>query len=325
MKQIDEDIKTGQFQTCYLLFGEEDYLKRQYKHKLLDALTQPGDTMNFSSYEGDGTSVGELIDLAETLPFFADRRVILVTDSGFFKKSNEELAQYLTQLPESVCFLFVEREVDKRSKTYKAAAKAGRAVEFRMPDEKTIARWMGARLKEANKTISKEAWAEFVSRTDENMENMDREMEKLLSYTVDREHIALEDVRAVCTQQTQTKIFDMISAVAAKDGKKVMLLYQDLLSAKEPPMRILYLIVRQFRQMIVIKELSGKRTDTFTIAKRVGMPDFAVRKNLGLCKNFTMEQMRRLLADAAALEERVKTGRMDERMAVELLMLSYVK
>lgn len=91
--------------------------------------------------------------------------------------------------------------MDKRTKTCKAVQKAGRAVEFTMPDEKTLARWMGARLKQAKKTISREAWAEFLKRTDESMENMDREMEKLLSYTLDKDHIDLEDVQAICVQQ----------------------------------------------------------------------------------------------------------------------------
>ena len=325
MKQIDEDIRSGQFQKLYLLYGDEDYLKRQYKHKLLDALVTPGDTMNFSVYEGNGISVGELIDLAETMPFFADRRVILVTDSGFFNKSCDELADYLGELQDTVCFIFVESQVNKRVRTYKAAQKAGRVVEFTMPDEKTIAHWMGTRLKAEKKTISKEAWAEFLQRTNGSMENMDREMEKLLTYTIDREHISLEDVQAICTQQVQTKIFDMISAIAARDGKKAMLLYRDLLSAKEPAMRILYLIVRQFRQMMVIKEMASARADARTIAKRVGIPDFAVRRNLGLCRNFTMEQMEQILRDAADLEERVKTGRMEEEMAVELLMMKYGK
>ena len=323
MKTIDEDIATGQFQKVYLLYGDEDYLKLQYKNKLLAALTTPGDTMNFSSYEGEGISVGELIDLAETLPFFAERRVILVSDSGFFKKSKDDLAEYLLQLPDTVCFLFVEREVDKRTKTCKAVQKAGRAVEFTMPDEKTLARWMGARLKQAKKTISREAWAEFLKRTDESMENMDREMEKLLSYTLDKDHIDLEDVQAICVQQIQTKIFDMISAIAAKDSRKVMLLYQDLLAARESPMRILYLIVRQFRQMMVIQEMAQQRRDIKTIAKQVGMPDFAVRRNMGLCKNFTREQMYGLLRDAAEFDEKIKTGRIDDQMAVELLMMKY--
>lgn len=97
----------------------------------------------------------------------------------------------------------------------------------------------------------------------------------------------------------------------------------DLLAARESPMRILYLIVRQFRQMMVIQEMAQQRRDIKTIAKQVGMPDFAVRRNMGLCKNFTREQMYGLLRDAAEFDEEIKTGRIDDQMAVELLMMKY--
>ena len=76
MKSIDEDIKTGQFQNVYLLYGEEAYLKRQYKEKLLKAMVTQGDTMNFSAYEGKDINPKELIDLSETLPFFKEKRMI---------------------------------------------------------------------------------------------------------------------------------------------------------------------------------------------------------------------------------------------------------
>lgn len=69
MKSIQEDIKTGNFKQSYLLFGEEAYLKQQYKEKLLNALNPDGDTMNFSRYEGKGIDVKQVIDLCETMPF----------------------------------------------------------------------------------------------------------------------------------------------------------------------------------------------------------------------------------------------------------------
>lgn len=84
MKSLQEDLKTGNFKTAYLLYGEEAYLRQQYKDKLLKAFNPDGDTMNFSRYEGKGIEVREMIDLCETLPFFADHRVILVENSGFF-------------------------------------------------------------------------------------------------------------------------------------------------------------------------------------------------------------------------------------------------
>ena len=87
MKTIDNDIKAGEFKKVYLLYGEERYLIRQYRDKLIKAMVKENDTMNFSSFEGDGISQKEIIDLAETLPFFADRRVILIEDAGIFKKN----------------------------------------------------------------------------------------------------------------------------------------------------------------------------------------------------------------------------------------------
>lgn len=85
MQRINEDIKSGQFRQIYLLYGEESYLRKQYRDRLKDAMTEDGDTMNYSYFEGKDISVGAVIDLAETLPFFADRRVIVVENSGLFK------------------------------------------------------------------------------------------------------------------------------------------------------------------------------------------------------------------------------------------------
>ena len=69
LKNIQEDIKTGNFKQAYLLYGEEAYLKQQYKHKLVQALNPEDDTMNFNHYEGRNIDVKELIDLCETMPF----------------------------------------------------------------------------------------------------------------------------------------------------------------------------------------------------------------------------------------------------------------
>lgn len=325
MKSIDEDIKNGQFKKIYLLYGDEDYLKKQYRDKLLHALVAEGDTMNFAKYDGQNVSVGELIDLAETLPFFAERRVILVTDSGFFKSSEEQLALYFAEIQDTTCMIFVESEVDKRSKTYKAAAKAGSAVDFSMPDERMLTSWMMARVKQAGKTMTQEAWTEFFDRTNDSMDHMNLEMEKLLSYVYDKDSITLADVEAICTKQMHSKVFDMISFIASKNLPKVLELYHDMLAAKEPPIRILALIIRQFDQMYLMKDMASQGMNVSTIASKLGSRDFIVRKNLGLARNFTMEQIRALLEDAADLDERAKTGRINDRMAVELLMVQYSK
>ena len=137
LQQLLEDIKNGSFARVYLLYGEETYLRLQYRDKLKKALIPDGDTMNYHYFEGKGIETAQLIDLAETLPFFAERRVIVVENSGLFKKATEDLAEYFKAPAPSVCFVFVETEVDKRGRLYKAVRDTGRVVEFARQNEAT--------------------------------------------------------------------------------------------------------------------------------------------------------------------------------------------
>lgn len=323
MKTIDEDIRNGQFQSVYLLCGEEAYLKKQYKDKLKRAMADPDDSMNFSAYEGKGINPKEVIDLAETLPFFADRRVILIENSGFFKNSCEELAEYMPQIPETTHFIFVEDEIDKRSKLYKAVKNAGKIVEFTSQTEELLTRWVLTRIKKEEKNITGSVMQLFLNKVGNDMGNIDRELEKLLCYCMEKEVIEAADVEAVTTEQTTNKVFDMVNAIAEHNQRKALDLYYDLLTLKEPPMRIMYLISRQFQILLNIKDMSGKGFDNAAMAKNAGIPPFAVRRNLSQAKGFTMQQLKQAIRDGVDYEEAVKTGRMNDQMAVELFLMKY--
>ena len=86
---ISEDIKNRTFKPVYLIFGDEGYLRENYRRRLTEALVTPGDTLNWASYSGAGVSAKEVVSLASTMPFMAEKRVILVRDSGWFKTSCE--------------------------------------------------------------------------------------------------------------------------------------------------------------------------------------------------------------------------------------------
>lgn len=323
MKTIDNDIKMGQLKNVYLLYGTEDYLKRQYRDKLKHALVEPDDTMNFSAYEGKDINPKELIDLSETLPFFKEKRMILVENSGFFKNSCDDLAEYMSQVPESTCFVFVEEEVDKRSKLFKAASRAGSAVEFETPKEDMLVRWILGRIQREGKKITQSVMQLFLSKTGSDMENIDKELEKLICYTLDKTEISAADVEAICTGQTENKIFEMIDAISARNQKKALDLYYDLLALKEAPMRILFLIARQFQNLLLIKSMSAKGYPAVSIAKTAGMPSFAVQKNLRQAGAFKINQLKDAIEDCGQAEEDVKTGRMADQLAVELLIVKY--
>lgn len=322
MKSINEDIKNNSFKQVYLLYGQESYLKRIYKEKLRNALVEKDDTMNYNYYAGKGVPIPEIIDIGETLPFFADRRLIVIENSGLFKSAND-FAEYVKELPETTYLLFVEEEVDKRNKLFKAVKDKGRVVEMARQDSKTLTTWVLSKLKAENKNITKAALELFLTKTGDDMEHIEKELEKLICYCMDKDSITPTEVEQVCTVTITNKIFDMISAIAEKKQEKALNLYYDLLSLKEPPMRILFLIVRQFNLLLQVKEMKRLGKDNGEIAKKTSLAPFLVGKYFSQAGHFQKEQLKMALQDCAKTEEAVKSGRLNDKIGVEMLIVKY--
>lgn len=323
MQKIANDIKESRFKQVYLLYGEEDYLRKQYRDRLTRALADPEDTMNYHYFEGKDISPEKLIDLAETMPFFAPRRLIVVENSGFFKSTQDKLADYLKELPETTTVLFVEEQVDKRGRLYKACKDTGYAAEFSVQSEETLKRWILGMIQKEGKQITQRALDEFLERTGTDMANISSELEKLFCYTLDKEDIASSDVDAVCIRQINNRIFDMIEKVAAKQQKAALDLYYDLIALKEPPMRILFLITRQFNLLYQTKKLRKTGCDKNAIGSKLSLAPFIASKYMSQAAKFSAEELREALEECVAAEESVKTGKMTDMLAVELLIVKF--
>ena len=319
MQTINEDIKSGQYKKVYLLYGEESFLKQSYKKKLKEAVAGD-DTMNYNYFEGKGLDVNELISLSDTRPFFSDKRLIIIEDSGFFKTSSEALADYLPMIPDTTCIVFVEDAVDKRNRLFKKVKELGHAAEMKRQDSAQLARWAGTILAQNGRKITGSTMNLFLERTGDDMENIRMELEKLISYTMGSDVVTTEDVEAVTTVQVTNKIFDMVNAIVTRKTRLAMDLYEDLLTLKEPPMRILFLIARQFNQLLLVKEMTAKGTDRGTIASKLKIPPFVAGKVSAQAGAFTREQILSYVKGCVEAEEAVKTGKMNDRMAVELLI-----
>ena len=137
--------------------------------------------------------------------------------------------------------------------------------------------------------------------------------------------VTSEDVEAVCTTRVSNHIFDMINAVALGQPRQALNLYYDLLALKEPPMRILFLIARQCNMLLQVKELKNRGFDNRTIGSKIGIAPFIAGKYLTQASRFKTSVLRRAVKQCVEAEAAVKTGRMDDRMSVEILILSVLQ
>lgn len=322
MQVIKEHIKSNSYKPVYLLYGEEAYLKNLYKKKLKDGIMGDSDEMNYTHFEGKGIDIAKVIEIADTMPFFADKRLILIENSGLFK-AQSDLPDYIKGIPDTAYIVFVESEVDKRNRLYKVVKEIGTISEMNGMDEKNLKLWITSILNKDNKKITGNTLMYFLSKTGTDMENINNELEKLICYALDREIVTEEDIDAVCVTQITSKIFLMIDAIAGKKQSRALELYYDLLSLREKPMSILFLITRHFNLLFQIKDLERLGYQSSIMSQKTGLPPFAVSKYITQAKNFKAEVLKEALETCADMEEQVKTGRLIDVMGVELLIVKY--
>ena len=323
MQRINEDIKTGNYKQMYLLYGSEDYLRNQYRDKLKQALLGDGDTINLSCFEGKDVNQSRLVDLSETMPFLAERRVNVIENSGMFKGGSDVLADYLKEPSLTTFFVFSEKEVDKRNKLFKLVKDKGYAGEFGEQDENTLTRWILGLVKKEGVEMDRAAVALLLYKTGTDMENIRKELEKCICYCLKRGRITTVDVETICTERLSNRIFDMINYISAGKKQQALKLYYDLLALKEPPMRILFLISRQFNMLLQTKMLREKGYDKRIISEKMGVAPFIAGKYMDQAARFKRSVLRRALEDCVKAEEDVKTGKVGDVMSVELLMIKY--
>lgn len=375
MKQINADIKSGNFQRVYLLHGPEAYLRLSYAAKLCDAILPSQDTLNFVRFDGAKTEETAIIDFAETMPFLAERRLIRVQDSGFFKKATDLLPDYLKKVPDYAVIVFVESEIDKRSRLFKAVSSCGYVAEFPVQDERTLLRWGAGILARSKIRIREDDMRFLLQRTGFDMNRLSSEIDKLIHYLRGQEAedkwreealaeaYAQEDaqreaeiygyepatpsrqmpdaspspkpispetelvatraaIEAVTTVLLEDHIFDMLRAVTNRETDRALSLYAELLALKEPPIRILVMLEREFNRMLFVKDLSDRHASSGEIEKETGIRSFAIRRYQGQLRAVSRDALLRCVRLLADTDEKIKSGRIGDRVGVELALVA---
>ncbi|MCD8019118.1 MAG: DNA polymerase III subunit delta [Clostridiales bacterium] len=323
MKEIRRQIADRSFYKVYLLTGDETYLILQAKQLLKQAMVSEGDEMNYRLFEDNKIDLEELRDLSQTFPFFSEKRVLILDRTGIMKDGKDAFVKILNELPDTTCVIICEPEVDKRSKVYKWIKKNGCIREFlkKNQTEKDLTRWVAALLKKDGKKIRESDARYFLEQVGDDMFQIKNETAKLISYTGQRDTVTREDIDAIVSGEVMNKIFDLVAAIASGDKQQALTCYDDLILLKEPPMRILFLIVRQYRILLLIRNMHDLHKTGDDIAKAAGIPKFALRRNESQLRGYDIDSLEKCIEACIQIEEEIKTGRISDRIGVEWLIV----
>ncbi len=336
MNNIKNDLNTGEYKRVYLLYGDENYLKKAYTDKIRKKVIAPDDNMNLTLISGENFDAKEFMGICDTMPFFADRRLVIVNRSGKFKtagknadeggdkakeKSSDPLCDYMKQIPDTTVVIFVEDEVDKRSRLFKAVKEAGYACEMGYMNPQDLSKWIALEFKNSGKRITYETAFHLIDRCGTDMENLKIEIEKLSFYAMDRDTVEKTDIDDICVRQLSADIFALTDSLAAGNRAGALKIYNELLSKKTAVALIWRMLNKHFMQLLIAKEMKAAGKTKDDLASALSMHPYPAKKLMDQVGAFKTRTLREKVEYGVQLEQDMKSGRIDEDNIVELFII----
>ena len=330
----------------WLLHGEDELARSEEVVRHKASLGDPvSASLNTTVLDGRTLTHSDLVGACEAMPFMAAKRVVIVEDfwSRFepaegsrgrgkvarISESEQKLIAAikatLSTLPSTTDLIFSESRPLKQSNPVfatlpKEAGKTEARV-FALPKPYELARWIEQRTKGKNGTITSQAAQELGRLVGGELRQLDHEIDKLLAFVNYARDVGIGDVHSVVSANQSDNIFALVDAIGMRQRPKAIHALHDLLNAGAAPQYILSMIERQFRILLQIKEMKTNGVAIADMQQALNIwSTWVLDKDINQAQNFSQASLLHFYSRLADVEQDTKTGVVDERLALDLLV-----
>lgn len=323
MQQVHAGYATMS-QMIYLFFGPDDLARSDAVQALRRQVPADVADFNITTLDGRKLRIDALAAACEAMPFLHDRRLVIVDDALKNAKAadlRDALRAYLPNVPDSTDLVFVEREdVDKRGVVFAYIKKHGTLQEFQPKQGADLQRWLQARAKQSDATLQPAAGVLLVEWIGSDSRALSNELRKLATYVGLGGTIGPEQVRLLVQDASESSVFAFVDALAARQLGPALALLRGLLDDGQAPQYLLFMVARQVRILVQVKELVAQRMRPDAMASELKQAPFVVRKANDQAGRFDAAALLRLHDRLVELDHWGKTGRIEPDVALELLV-----
>ncbi|MET3574713.1 DNA polymerase III subunit delta [Bhargavaea ullalensis] len=325
-------IAEGRLSPVYLISGTEMYFFDETIRRLKEALPDAA-TSELSVFDLDETPVEAVIEEADTVPFFSDRKLLIAKNANFLRaadKSREKvvhdldrLANWLEHPPESAVTLFLApyEKLDARKKIVKQFKKQAVCLEAEPLKPHDIETWVKQEAARQGSRITDAAVRTFISRAGEDLLKLGTEMEKLDLYAGEGHEIGEETVNLLIPKTPEDDAFKLLDAYIGGRTGEALSIYRDLLRNREEPIRLNALLANQVRLMIQVGVLKRKGYQQPQIAKQLKVHPYRVKLILENRRMADEAGLLQVLSRLAEADLRLKTVSGNRERVLELVLL----
>ena len=335
VENLEKDLKQGNLNSIYLLYGEETFLLESCLKKIKNNFGERKEGIN--EIKLDDKNVNSIISDMETPAFGYEKKIIIVRNSGLFKKEGkrktgvntkliENVARYINEnietIKEAVVLVFVEKEIEK-NELYKEVEKNGIVCEFQeLKPIQLIAR-IKAICKAYKVNIDDNTAKYFIECAGTNMQDLINEIRKLIEYGGENSEITKKEIDLLCIKQLDSVIFDLTDNIGKKNVTKALQVLNDLLYQKEPIQKILITLYNHFKKLYITKLAIRENKNIAESLKLKPNQIFLVNKYKMQANYFGEKELRTIIEELINLDYNYKTGLMDLNIGLESILCIY--
>lgn len=309
----------------YLLYGPDEFSRSELLNEIRSTI--PPDLLSFNStyLEGRKLKLDDLAAACEAMPFLADKRLVVVSDALKHTKAGKErdaLRAYLEKVPATCDLVFIEgKEVDKRSSLFTYLKKDGQLHECVPRQGADLLRWLAERARLLDTRLDKGATQHLVEYVGNDSRTLVTELSKLASYAGEGQSITTAMIDLLVQDQHEHNLFAFIDNLSLRRRSDALQGVRDLLGEGQSASYILFMLVRQVRILLGVRELMAQRLRPDEIAVQLGQKPFVVRKALNQVRGFDAGELETMHDRLLEMDRAIKTGRIQPEVALDLLVM----
>ena len=327
-QKLKKDLSGKQPGQLYIFHGEETYLRDHYLGRLRELLLSGGmGEFNLHEIAAKDMSPHALEEAVDCLPMMSERTLIQVVDFDLFKageKDREAYIHILSQLPEYCCVVFVydliDYKADARTKLAAALKAHGTVVNFIRQDQGDLVDWVRRRFHALGKEIDSRLALDLIFLCGDLMHNLIGEIEKIAAYAKGP-HITRSDIEAVATPQLDAVVFRMTDAIGEGQFDRAMGVLGELFQMQEAPIKIMWSLGRQMRQLYSARLALERGKGTEFVAGLWNLKPYPADKLVRSAKRFSLPWCRRAVVRCGQVDLAMKSTGQDGKELLTSLML----
>lgn len=318
-----KSIEKGDIRPLYYLYGEESYLIEKGVKQLLSRLVSTDlRDFNLNVYYGNECTGDDIAAAAQTLPMFAEWRVVQVKNSDKLSAAAlEALAAYVQDPSPSTCLILQGEKIDQRKKFFVEMKKRGELVEFKRLYENQLLPFIRSEAAEQGKKFQPAAAELLVCLSGNNLQDLVSQIEKIILYAGSRDIIELDDVKAVVSDTRVDSVFELANSLGEKNLDKALRNLHALMYDGEAPLLILAMLTRHFRQLWKVRELVERKVPSQEIGKAAGVHPYFLQGIVRQSKNYRVAELREVFEKFFTLDFALKSGSAKPALLLERLVI----